>query len=439
MKATRKLGLIVIVCVLLIYLLSVGCDSFLLHNTMQGEENYLSDVQLWEKVISPYLQDPLWISRDFYDAGHYLMVPLHAAFLFQNSDWQKQFRDHFERFLSASSAEIDLGRLNRLQYFYLISRYFVLAGQEKSDFSHLEELVETVEHEVVTLWIEEPAWQWAREPFLNMRDRVHWKLDNKTVEKSYYRAIIDEELFVFAIAADLSAFYHLSKKPVPPVVSDILETAKKVFEQEGQWQVDGGWLFQPGVWTDHPDYIYAGQTRIVPGMAPYPVPGIAQDTSHSHRFPLWFISLSGAYGDGDPEKEFYKNVREGLARQFFNKVLVPPTHSFPGYRTTNFMDGWNGVYRYEYVTQGKGKGYGPYELSGTLTLGWWTFLGGKEIRQVYQEMSKHFPMSPELLKIYVGPSTSRERHPLVSEEESYLNGFKELIVRLSGRIVAEKL
>jgi len=303
----------------------------------------------------------------------------------------------------------------------------------------LEELVQTIEHEIVTLWIEEPAWQWGREPFPNMRDRVHWKLDNKTVEKSYYRAIIDEELFVFAIAADLSVFYRLSKQPVPPVVSDIVETAKKVFEQEGQWQVDGGWLFQPGAWADHPDYIYAGHTQIVLGMEPYPVPGIAQDTSHSHRFPLWLISLAGAYKDGDPEKQFYQNIRKGLTKQFFNKVLVPPTSSFPGYRTTNFMDGWNGVYRYEYVTQGKGKGYGPYELSGTLTLGWWTFLGGKEIRQVYQEMNKHFPMSSELLKIYVGPSTSRERHPLVSEPAPYLNGFKELIVRLSGRIVAEKL
>jgi len=48
-------------------------------------------------------------------------------------------------------------------------------------------------------------------------------------------------------------------------------------------------------------------------------------------------------------------------------------------------------------------------------------------------------MSPEVLKVYVGPNTLRERHPLVSEPESYSNGFKELIVRLSGRIVAEKI
>ncbi len=85
MRATRKLGL-KIVCVLLISIFFLGCDSFLSHDTIQGEENYLSDVQLWEKAISPYLQDPLWISRDIYDAGHYLMVPLHAAFLFKNSD-----------------------------------------------------------------------------------------------------------------------------------------------------------------------------------------------------------------------------------------------------------------------------------------------------------------------------------------------------------------
>ncbi len=377
MRAARKLGL-KIVYVLLICNFFLGCDSFLSHNTIQGEENYPSDVQLWEKGISPYLQYPLWVSRDIYDAGHYLMVPLHAAFLFENSDWQEQFRDHFERFLSTSPAEIDSGRLNKLQYFYLISRYIVLAEPDSRNF-HLDELVQTIEHEIVTLWIEEPAWQWGRESFPNMRDRIHWKLDNKTVEKSYYRAIIDEELFVFAIAYDLSAFYRLSKKPVPHVVSDILETAKKVFEQEGRWQIDGGWLFQPGVWADHSDYIYAGHTQIVPGMEPYPVTAIAQDTSHSHRFPLWLISLAEAYGDSDSERQFYQNIRGGLTNQFFNKVLVSPTSSFPGYRTKNFLDGWNGIYRYEYVSQGKGKGYGPYELSGTLTLGWWTFLGGKEI------------------------------------------------------------
>jgi hypothetical protein len=27
------------------------------------------DTQLWNKIIAQYLQDPLWIPRDIYDAG----------------------------------------------------------------------------------------------------------------------------------------------------------------------------------------------------------------------------------------------------------------------------------------------------------------------------------------------------------------------------------
>ena len=51
--------------------------------TPDGELTYIDewDRNLWNKTIKSYLLDDLWLEQDIYDAGHYLMVPLHAAFL----------------------------------------------------------------------------------------------------------------------------------------------------------------------------------------------------------------------------------------------------------------------------------------------------------------------------------------------------------------------
>ena len=38
------------------------------------------DRQLWDATVAPYLRDDLWTDREAYDAGHFLMVPLHGAF-----------------------------------------------------------------------------------------------------------------------------------------------------------------------------------------------------------------------------------------------------------------------------------------------------------------------------------------------------------------------
>ena len=131
----------------------------------------------------------------------------------------------------------------------------------------------------------------------------------------------------------------------------------------------GGWLFQAGLWSDHPDYAQAGRVADSPGPAPAPVPGIGEDASHSHRLPLWLTSLAEAYPPGSEPRAYYLRLRTGLARQFQRAVLTAPVAGFPGYRTTNYMDGHNGLYRWGYPTIGPDDGYRPYELSGTFLLG----------------------------------------------------------------------
>jgi len=418
-----------------------GCTTE--QHSSQGAENVevdASDQELWDKTVSQYLQDELWIERDAYDAGHYLMIPLHAAFYFDEEKWQKQFSNHFSRFMDASKEEPEKvveGRLNRLHYLYLASRFVVLA--EESDKSDLipHGLVEILQQEVEKIWAKEPAWQWDMSPFSGgMKERVEWKLKNKDVPKSYYRAIIDEELFVFSIAADLRSYERLTKpeQQWADSITDILKVAYKTFQQEGKFQNDEGWLFQPGVWTDHPDYAYAGHMKKQPSLKPKPVLNIAGDTSYSHRFPLWLTSLAGAYEKGEPENVLYCDIKRALEKQFYEKALVKPENDFPAYRTTNFMDGHNGLYRWGYQTTGKNNGYGPYELSGTLILGWWTFLDTDRIRDMYKYMAEHFPLPENVIAVYVGPNTTRERHWLVRMPDTLNNGFAELIARLASKL-----
>lgn len=297
-------------------------------------------------------------------------------------------------------------------------------------------LTEVIYRTVQALWETEPAWQWERRHFAGgIRERVAWKLQPRDVKWRYYRAIIAHELFLFAIAADLRAHERLSNIEVQSaMVAQILSTARTAIEQRIVAQDGGGWLFQPGIWSDHPDYAYVAVQNKVPGMKPSPMPDIAEDTSHSDRWPLWLVSLANAYVEGDHERAFYDNLKKGLETQFFETVLVAPTAEFPMYRTNNFMDGWNGVYRWEYETQGRNNGYGPYELSGTLTLGWWTFLDTSRIRAVYQDMASQFPLHGRVIEVYVGPNTSRERHPLVTKPDAYQNGLVELTVRLAGKL-----
>ena len=388
-------------------------------------------------TIEKYLKDELWTEKYIYDAGHILMVPLHAAFLNNQFEWGNQFAEHFQRFVDAYPEKIDGGRLNRLHYFYLLSRFLVLASQSEKAYLIPNQLPQIVFKEVERLWEKEPAWQWGREPFSGgIRERVLWKLKERQPEWSYYRAIIDEELFLFAIAADLRIYGKLNNKYFSDetLIGDILDTAYKVFQQEIVWREDGGWLFQPGVWSEHPDYAYAGQKEKIPGMEPLPVENIATDSSHSHRFPLWLTSLANAYPIGSTEYEFYEKLKQGLEIQLFNKVLVPPSEDFPSWRMNNFMDGSNGVYRWGYITKGEGRGYGPYELSGTLLLGWWSFLESSRIKEVYLDLSNRFPLPEEVVNCYVGPNTTRERHLLVTLPGFYRNGMAELIVRLASEI-----
>ncbi|RDU34741.1 hypothetical protein DRW41_21845 [Neobacillus piezotolerans] len=426
---------------LVIIMLLAGCTNVGIGKERPNAEkkpyensDYISE--LWKVTVKDYLKDDLWLERDIYDSGHFLMVPLHYAYQNEDPKLMRDFEKHFGNFTKSGIETLDINedgnRLATLQYYYLLSRYIVLAESSNSPVineSNVDYLANFLLSEIKNIW-ETPAWQWGRKPFKNgMEERLLWKIENTEVKPSYYRAIIDEELFTMAIAADLKQYFKNE-----PTLEEISSVTYRVFKNESHFDAEGRWLFQVGVWTDHPDYVFAGyEDKNKVSEEKKKVMDIVQDSSHSHRFPLWINSFAQSFGNQTNEKLFFEKVLSGLEKQFFDKVLVPPTNETPYYRLTNYMNGHNGMFRWKYNTTGN-DGYGPYELSGTFTIGWWTFLGSERIKSVYADLADQFPLSQEAVNLYVGPNTTRERNPHIADPSSYYNGYKKLLSLLASGI-----
>jgi len=360
--------------------------------------------RLWNQVAVPRLNRTPASAEEFYNFGELLMVPLHAAFRFKKADWQQAFADHFARLVQNPSV-LPSVMLDRMQYLYLASEFVRLARNTGNLDVIPRGLPELLYSEVDSTWKSKPAWMWQRPAFHGARERVMWKLDNKRFEKGYYRVMFDDDMFLFAIAADMKVYSRgVNVLDWAPTLNDILAVSYRVFNQEVVWNSDGGWIFQPGVFSDHPEYKFAGNSEVRPGLQPAPVRNLSLDSSHSLRYPLWLNSQIDAYPEGSEQRAYYAKLKNGLNTQFFSKVVVPPDDHSPCYRMNNFLDGSNGVYRYNYASLGQGKGYGPYGLSSALLVGWWAFLETPQSRDLYQGLDKSFPWPHECIDLYLGPA-----------------------------------
>lgn len=390
--------------------------------------------EIWDNTIKEYLLDEQWTSDYIYDAGHALLIPMVASFKLNNKEWKNQFYNFFERYLTEYKKDengIDKSTLNYTQFLFLISNYVALAN----DYEESDELINNLElmlyDELLRIW-NEPAWIWDHPDFENMGERLKWKLDTKNVERSYYRVIFDVDWYMFGIAANLCSD---SKYKEEKAIQDILDLAYRYFYQESIFTASDGWLIQQGVWSDHPDYAYAGNTEKNENIERLPVYNLAWDSSHFHRMPAILRSLRSAHASDTEEYQFYDKLIHSLANQFMNEVYVEPNNQFNGVRLTNFMDGWNGIYRWNYATTAKeNDGIGPYENSGTYLFGWWAFLEDERITNTYSQMAEFFPLDDNVIKTYVGPNTTRNRHEMVAQPNLYENGYSELICRLVPEI-----
>jgi hypothetical protein len=391
--------------------------------------------QLWTTYTSAMLAKPIpTTSADTYYAGEQLMVPLHAAFKRGDAAWEKEFSDHFRRMVQARSSLTDV-ILSRVEYLYVASQFMVLAKKAGRSDLIPEALPDVLFAEIRDIWYDKPSPQYAHAPFKGMKERVLFKLDHRNLGLSFYRAITDEEMVVASMAADIRYFHGFERAAGESTLNDILSVTERICRQEIVHNPDGGWLLQPGVWTDHPDFQYAGNPRLGHGLHKAPVPSIGTDSSHNSRWALLLHSLASAYAEGSPQNRLYSELEAGLNTQFFGKVLTPPANDFPCYRLRNFMNGANGVYRYGYATLGADTGYGPYQNSAALPMGWWAFLETEESRTLYRKMADQFPWPTECIDLYLGPVPGgHERSKSDLDPNSSGVKFRYYMVRLASNL-----
>jgi len=389
---------------------------------------------LFKKNIGLYLSRDSWNDSLAYLHGHFLMVPLHAAFLLDQKDWQSQFDAQYKRLVDVPRDKLCKNPLSRLQYLYTATRFLALSAKTGRKSETNAPLTTYLTDEITDRWLNQDAIGFDVANFNGVKQRVEHKLTLINPKLSYYRAITDEEAFLFAEAADL---IYVEKKtgvrnPKNDVLREIVKTGAQVFRDRSEFTNQGGWLFDIGAWADHPDLAFSGNSEISPGMSKRKVENITMDTSHFHRFSLFVNSLRDANEPGSADYKFYEKIRGGLVKQLIGTVLQKPDSKFEGYRLTNFMNGMNGVYRYQSAAGAlKNTGYGPYQLSGTFLIGWWSFLGDSQVNKAYAEIAKTFPLSENVLKTYQGPTYVE---PPRKVKSWYDNGLAELFSSLGAKM-----
>lgn len=393
--------------------------------------------QLWPQTVSPYIQEALWQPKLNYDAANILMLPLHHAFSSRGTPRQREeFDVFFARFAQNAQINFDTNTLRNGQFSYLVARYLVLSAQMDIWSDTHEQLRRQLLATTEFYWFYRIRYDILfRHRFAGHAQRLRWKL-KKQQQPLHASALVDDEFFTMAIASDLASlrFLKSSKSEAKSEMLDkILTQTCETIQQAGQFNTQGGWQLQLGVWADHKDYAYTGHKVLKPGLTPKPTPGVDQDSSHAHRFPLWFISFQSA--STDPTCiELYAKIRQGISKQLQQKVWKSPDERFSGPRLTNFFDGHNGLYRYGYKTKGNNLGYAPWQLSGVVATGWYAFVDTDWMRNDFVTLSDSFPLPDRVKKTYIGPDTTRYRHPLIAANAFWTNGFAELEAHIAASL-----
>jgi hypothetical protein len=239
----------------------------------------------------------------------------------------------------------------------------------------------------------------------------------------------------------MANLYYLSQQSEFSGSTELLQVAeqsvpqlKRMLEQEVTFTEAGKdtWLFQRGVWWQHPNYAYVGHAELALDLDRSQIETIATDSSHMHRWPLWLKAYSRAFIGQSEMTDYIARLQSGLATQFNERVYVKANEEVAIPRLTNFFDGYNGIYRYNYTTN-PGTGYGPYQLSAILYAGWYGNLiksdnFATDIRAI---LSREHDLTEAELTFYVGPNTTRERNPLYVWPDYFNNDLGKLNLRVT--------
>lgn len=204
--------------------------------------------------------------------------------------------------------------------------------------------------------------------FLKMKQE---RLENDTL---YCNAISDFDMWIIAGVTELLAAHYIKPNLVEFSIEDrlalqaYLKTGTDLLEErllpnetsliDFQGNEVIGLVFDKGLWSEHPDYIYAGNTQMECPSEVASVEGISWDISHARRWVHVFetMHVHRTYtGQSFPEEEVMVKLSNQFVYGVFNKNFEAPLFS-------NYFDGTNGWYRYEYADR-DGFGYAPSDLS----------------------------------------------------------------------------
>ena len=387
---------------------------------------------LWPDIVTNYLTEELWLPQFNYDAAHLLMLPAYYAFNIADEQAKKQeFIDFFKKYDTQLEGNLDSNIQRRFFFFFLTSNFLKWCDCESQNF---QPLINKLVAQTERVWTTTVTRTFGFPDFANYKESVEWKLNGGpggTID--YGNAFFDDELNILTTGAVLKSILQAYKLPESSVINEISAIAQRVLLEKGEFQDDGGWIFQPGVWANYEDYRYAGHSSSQVGLSPSPVNGIGTDSSHIARMPLWLDAVSGSAAPDEKAKLI--NVKKGFEKQFMQHGLVLPDATFSAPRLNNYISGHNGIYRYNYIGFTPGDAYQPYQLSGALVSNWYPFLKSDDLRAVYDNLSKTFPLDQNVVSVYVGPEFDRSgAFPLIRFPDFFNNGFAELYSLIAKRM-----
>lgn len=282
--------------------------------------------------------------------------------------------DDYRTFPMRQGERLAITSGNAQQFGYLLAEITRLAadktpppGGERAWRSALRRIHDFAAHDTLRFyWLEMPGWHWAG-AYPNVRARTLAKLagEPKLTPRRFFRAFIDYDLHLFAIAADLVA----AERAAPWLIDDPADRAavidahaiglRVLKERIDRGPGGQGFGFDRGYWRDNPVAAYASCTDPRPPAAECRWAEYVSDISHAQRWPSWLESFAAA--DDGKDAALIAHWQAGLARSLAEKVLSKDAAGRPLMR--NFMDGHDGWYLFT-GTQPGGSGSRPSSLTG---------------------------------------------------------------------------
>ncbi len=377
---------------------SSGCNK-LEDEGLVNEYDYMPD---YKRVVKAFLlkeafDDPKYLSS----IPEIVMIP--QEFAFGKNDVEiKQDLSVFYNSMTLSLNDIKTMRvknhgLSRLSLIKAVSHYLRLIKENGQASSGLEQklLAFTLSEIEYFYNLSNPGWP----PLINgnVRERIIWGLENwNDVPKGLnnYAFSINDDIWRLAEAnANMFVYLEKSKQFIPNYIKELRELSYQ-FVNEGGVTSRLGYVFQPGSISDHPDNLYAGHEKIFSNIEHKEVEGLGWDTSHFSMFPSMIYSLKKSFEKDEIKFNYLSACSQEISNMFYGEIVEEIGGST---YTKNYMDGTNGVYRYDEKTT---DGYLPYELSGTILFGHWLYMNTKENYVFFNNLFNSFPLKHETIKTY---------------------------------------